>query len=62
LLLRKGYYEHSWLGASGTDVNLDIAKALNLNESKRFLIIDAASLSSAKKAGIIGGDNTTNFK
>ena len=61
-LLRKGYYEHPWFRASGTDVNLDIAKALNLNESKRFLIIDAASLSSAKKAGIIGGDNTTNFK
>jgi len=61
-LLRKGYYEHPWFRASGTDVNLDIAKALNLNESKGFLIIDVALVSSAKKAGIIGGDNTTNFK
>src|SRR6476469_5590025 len=58
-LLSKGYYEHPWFGASGTDVNLDIAKALNLNESKGFLVIDVAALSPAKKAGIIGGDNTT---
>jgi S1-C subfamily serine protease len=58
-LLSKGYYEHPWFGASGTDVNLDIAKALNLNESKGFLVIDVAPSSPAKKAGIIGGDNTT---
>ena len=58
-LLSKGYYEHPWFGASGTDVNLDIAKALNLNESKGFLVIDVAPSSPGKKAGIIGGDNTT---
>jgi S1-C subfamily serine protease len=57
-LLSKGYYEHPWFGASGTDVNLDIAKALNLNESKGFLVIDVAPSSPAKKAGIFGGDNT----
>ena len=60
-LLSKGYYEHPWFGASGTDVNLDIAKALNLNESRGFLVIDVAPSSPAKKAGIIGGDNTTNI-
>jgi S1-C subfamily serine protease len=58
-LLSKGYYEHPWFGASGTDINLDIAKALNLNESRGFLVIDVAPSSPAKKAGIIGGDNTT---
>jgi S1-C subfamily serine protease len=42
-------------------VNLDIAKALNLNESRGFLVIDVAPSSPAKKAGIIGGDNTTSI-
>ena len=60
-LLSKGYYEHPWFGASGTDVNLDIARALNLNESRGFLVIDVAPSSPVKKAGIIGGDNTTNI-
>jgi S1-C subfamily serine protease len=60
-LLSKGYYEHPWFGVSGTDVNLDIAKALNLNESRGFLVIDVAPSSPAKKAGIVGGDNTTNI-
>ena len=60
-LLSKGYYEHPWFGASGTDVNLDIAKALNLNESRGFLVIDVAPSSPAKKAGIMGGDNTTSI-
>ena len=58
-LLSKGYYAHPWFGAFGTDVNLDIAKALNLNETRGFLVIDVAPSSPAKKAGIIGGDNTT---
>ncbi len=60
-LLSKGYYEHPWFGASGTDVNLDIAKALGLNQSKGFLVIDVANSSPAKKAGILGGDNTTSI-
>lgn len=60
-LLSKGYYEHPWFGAFGTDVNLDIAKALNLNESRGFLVIDVAPSSPAKKAGILGGDNTTSI-
>ena len=60
-LLSKGYYEHPYFGASGTDVNLDIAKALNLHESRGVLVIDVAPSSPAKKAGIIGGDNTTNI-
>jgi S1-C subfamily serine protease len=47
-LLSKGYYEHPWFGVSGTDVNLDIAKDLNLNESRGFLVIDVAPLSPAK--------------
>jgi serine protease Do len=60
-LLSKGFYEHPWFGASGTDVDLDIAKALGLNQSKGFLVIDVANSSPTKKAGILGGDNTTSI-
>ncbi len=58
-LLTKGYYSHPWLGAYGVNVDLDIAKALHLNETRGFLVIQAANSSPAKKAGILGGDNTT---
>ncbi len=60
-LLTKGFYSHPWLGAYGVDVNLDIAKAVNLTESKGFLVIAVANSSPSKKAGILGGDNTTNI-
>ena len=60
-LLSKGYYLHPWLGAAGADVTPDIAKALNLTEPRGFLVISVADLSPAKKAGILGGDNTTSI-
>jgi serine protease Do len=60
-LLSKGYYLHPWLGAAGADVTPDIAKALNLTESRGFLVIAVDNLSPAKKAGILGGDNTTSI-
>ena len=61
-LLNRGLYAHPWLGAYGVDVDLDIAKALNLTESKGFLVIAVANNSPAKKAGILGGDNITSIK
>jgi S1-C subfamily serine protease len=60
-LSTKGYYLHPWLGAAGADVTPDIAKALNLTESRGFLVISVANLSPAKKTGILGGDNTTSI-
>jgi S1-C subfamily serine protease len=61
-LLSKGYYSHPWLGAYGVDVNIDIARALHLNETKGFMVIAVANSSPAQKAGILGGDNTTTIK
>jgi len=61
-LLDKGYYTHPWFGAGGTDVDLDIAKALNLTDSGGFLVINVAPSSPAKKAGILGGYNVTDIK
>ena len=60
-LLINGYYLHPWFGVSGTDITRDLAKALNLDESRGFLVIDVANPSPAKKAGILGGDNTTSI-
>ena len=60
-LLINGYYLHPWFGALGTDITRDLAKALNLNESSGFLVIDVANSSLDKKAGILGGDNTTSI-
>ncbi len=60
-LLSKGYYLHPWLGAGGADVTPDIAKALNLAEDRGFLVISVANMSPSKKAGILGGDNTTSI-
>jgi serine protease Do len=60
-LLINGYYLHPWFGVSGIDITRDLAKALNLNESRGFLVVDVANPSPAKKAGILGGDNTTSI-
>ena len=48
-LLSKGYYSHPWLGAYGVDVDLDIARAIGLNDSKGFLVIAVGNSSPAKK-------------
>jgi S1-C subfamily serine protease len=60
-LLSTGYYSHPWLGAYGVDVDLDIARALGLNDSKGFLVISVVDSSPAKKAGILGGENSTSL-
>ena len=52
-LLINGYYLHPWFGVSGIDITRDLAKALNINESRGFLVIDVANPSPAKKAGIL---------
>lgn len=57
----QGYYLHPWLGAAGTDVTPDIAKALKLDEPTGFLVISVSPQSPAKLAGILGGDNDTSI-
>jgi S1-C subfamily serine protease len=49
-LLSKGFYEHPLFGALGTDVDLDIAKALGLNQSKGFLVINVANSGSVNSS------------
>jgi S1-C subfamily serine protease len=58
-LISTGIYEHPYLGISGIDVNPEIAKAMNLENSTGFLVIQVTSDSPAAKAGIRGGSIVT---
>lgn len=49
------YNQHPWLGASGTDMTLDIAKALNVNATYGWLVTGVTSGGPADTAGIQGG-------
>ncbi len=55
VLISDGRYRHAWLGVSGTDLTPEIAEALNLKDTKGFLVIDIVADSPADKAGIRGG-------
>ncbi len=55
VLITDGRYRHAWLGVSGTDLTPEIAEALNLKDTKGFLVIDIVADSPADKAGIRGG-------
>jgi len=55
-LVTKGSYDqHSWLGASGTDMDYEIAKALNVNVTYGWLIAEVTSGGPAEKAGLHEG-------
>jgi S1-C subfamily serine protease len=49
------YNQHSWLGASGTDMNYDIAKALDVDVTYGWLITGVTSGGPADKATLKGG-------
>ena len=55
VLIEDGRYRHAWLGVSGTDLTPEIAEALNLKDTKGFLVIDIVADSPADKSGIRGG-------
>jgi S1-C subfamily serine protease len=55
-LVTKGTYnQHPWLGASGTDMTYEIAKAMNVNVTYGWLIAQVTSGGPADKAGLQGG-------
>jgi S1-C subfamily serine protease len=55
LATQGSYNQHPYLGASGTDMTIEIAKALNINVTYGFLITDVASGGPADNAGLKGG-------
>ncbi len=57
-LVQTGRYDHPWIGVSGTDVTVDIADEMALEEVQGFLIIDVVPGSPADDANLEGGDRT----
>jgi S1-C subfamily serine protease len=58
ILIKDGEYNHPWLGISGRDIEPDLAKVLNLNDAKGFLIVTVVEDSPAAKAGLHGSTQT----
>jgi serine protease Do len=59
-LISSGTYQHPYLGISGTDMNPDLAKAMNLPENTRgALIQDVTSGGPADKAGFKASTTVT---
>ena len=57
-LIKNGEYLHPWIGISGRDVDIDMAKVMELEDTIGFLVITVIEDSPASKAGIIGSDKT----
>jgi serine protease Do len=56
-LIQNGSYAHSYLGISGTDLTLDLAKAMNLPDNQRgALISEVVTGGPADKAGLRGSN------
>ncbi|MEJ2709028.1 MAG: PDZ domain-containing protein [Anaerolineales bacterium] len=56
-LIQTGKYEHAYIGISGTSLNPDLAKAMNLNPDQRgALVEDVVSGGPAAKAGLQGSN------
>ena len=59
VLIKDGKYEHSWLGISGVSLTPMLAKASNLDENQRGVLIGEVTPGSpAEKAGLKGSDQT----
>ena len=58
ILIEKGEYQHPWIGVSGRDIDLDMAKIMELEDTLGFLIITVVENSPASKAGLIGSEKT----
>ena len=57
-LISDGKYDHPWIGVSGTDISPAMADALNLTDTRGFLIIAVMEDSPAERAGLVGSNHT----
>ena len=54
-LIKGEPYPHPWLGVKGIDMSFDIAKAMGVNVTYGWLIVEVLPNSPAEKAGLRGG-------
>jgi len=59
LVTKGAYNNHPWLGASGTDMTYQIAKAMDVNVTYGWLIAQVSNGGPADDAGIQGGNQQT---
>jgi len=57
-LIKGEKYPHPWLGVRGIDMSYEIAKAMNVNVTYGWLIVEVLPNSPAEKAGLKGGTQT----
>ncbi|MBS7633016.1 trypsin-like peptidase domain-containing protein [Candidatus Bathyarchaeota archaeon] len=58
-LIKDGSYnQHPWLGASGIDMTYEIAKAMDVNVTYGWLIVQVTDNGAAANAGLKGGTST----
>jgi len=57
-LIEDGKYHHPWIGIVGKDIDPDLARVLELKQTKGFLIITVVDGSPADKAGLKGVSET----
>ncbi len=55
-LISDGEYKHPWIGISGTDIDLEMANVMELENTLGFLIITVIEDSPASDAGLIGSN------
>ena len=55
-LISNGEYKHPWIGISGTDIDLEMANVMGLENTLGFLIITVIEDSPASDAGLIGSN------
>ena len=54
VLIEEGKYSHPWIGISGKDIDPELAKVRDLDQSKGFLIVTVVPGSPAEIAGLKG--------
>lgn len=56
-LIEKGFYEHPWIGISGTTLTSEMANAMDLpNDQHGVLVVDVVPDGPAEGAGLVGSD------
>jgi S1-C subfamily serine protease len=58
VLIEEGKYSHPWIGISGRDIDPELAKVRDLDQSKGFLIFTVVPDSPAEIAGLKGVSET----
>ncbi len=54
-LISTGIYRHPYIGIAGVDMSPEIAREMDLNDSRGFLVTEVTSGSPAERSGIRGG-------